>query len=88
MPIAIRTSPGSCLAIEGVKSPKTRSCYEYHPPRLSTKVRTAVGRQICAAGPVRSKNLKGKISSLPHPTEGKKKTRRIEPTGLTPVPAG
>ena len=37
---------------------------------------------------VRSKNLKGKISSLPHPTEGKKKTRRIEPTGLTPVPAG
>ena len=36
----------------------------------------------------RSKNLKGKISSLPPPTEGKKKTRRIEPTGLTPVPAG
>ena len=48
-PIAIRTAPGSCLAIEGVKSPKTRSCYEYHPPGPSKKVRTAVGRQICAA---------------------------------------
>jgi hypothetical protein len=32
VPIAIRTTLGSCLAIEGVKSPKTRSCYEYHPP--------------------------------------------------------
>jgi hypothetical protein len=51
VPIAIRTTPGSCLAIEGVKSPKTRSPYEYHPPGNSTKVRTAVGRQICAAGP-------------------------------------
>jgi hypothetical protein len=39
--------------------------------------------------PVASKQeLEGKISSLPPPTEGKKKTRRIEPTGLTPVPAG
>ena len=28
VPIAVRTTSGSCLAIEGVKSPKTRSYYE------------------------------------------------------------
>ena len=38
------------LVIEGVKSPQTRSCHEYHPPGLSKKVRAAVGRQICATG--------------------------------------
>jgi len=38
------------LLIDGVKSPKTRSDYEYHPLGRSKKVRTAVGRQICAAG--------------------------------------
>ena len=50
VPLAIRTAPGSCLGIEGVKSPNTRSRYEYRPPGLAKKVRTAVGRQICAAG--------------------------------------
>ena len=50
VPTAIRTTLGSCLAIEGVKSPKTRSCYDYRPPGPSKKVRTAVGRQILSAG--------------------------------------
>jgi hypothetical protein len=50
VPIAIRTTPGSCLAIEGVKSPKTPSWYEYHPPARSKTVRTAVGRSIFPAG--------------------------------------
>jgi len=49
VPIAIRTTLGSCLAIERVKSPKTRSCYEYHPPGRSKTVRTAVGRSIFPA---------------------------------------
>ncbi len=49
MPTAIRTTLGSCLAIEGVKSPKTRSCYEYHPPGRSKAVRTAVGRSVFPA---------------------------------------
>src|ERR1700739_2015835 len=49
VPIAIRTALGSCLAIEGVKSPKTRRCYEYHPPGRSKTVRTAVGRSIFRA---------------------------------------
>ena len=49
VPIAIRTTLGSCLAIEGVKSPKTRSCYEYRPPGRSKAVRTAVGRSIFPA---------------------------------------
>ena len=40
---------GKLFAIEGVKSPKTRSCYEYHPPGLSKTVRTAVGRSIFPA---------------------------------------
>src|SRR5437868_10083411 len=43
VPTAIRTTLGSCLAVEGVKSPKTRSCYEYHPLRRSKTMRTAVG---------------------------------------------
>jgi hypothetical protein len=38
------------LAIEGVKSPKTRSCYEHHPPGRSKTMRTAVGRSIFPAG--------------------------------------
>jgi hypothetical protein len=37
------------LAIEGVKSPKTRSFYEHHPPGRSKTVRTAVGRSIFPA---------------------------------------
>jgi hypothetical protein len=37
------------LVIEGLELLKTRSCYEYHPPGLSKKVRTAMGRQIFAA---------------------------------------
>jgi hypothetical protein len=51
-PIAIRTAPGSCLVIEGVKprTTITRSRYGQHSLGLSKKVRTAVGRQICAAG--------------------------------------
>jgi hypothetical protein len=50
VPTAIRTTLGSCLAIEGVKSPKkTRSRYEYHPPGRSKTVRTAVGRSIFPA---------------------------------------
>jgi hypothetical protein len=49
VPIAVRTALGSCLAIEGVKSPKTRSGYEYHPPGRSKTVRTAVGRSIFPA---------------------------------------
>src|SRR3984893_1625934 len=49
VPIAIRATAGRCLAIEGVKSPKTRSCYEYHPPGRSKTVRTAVGRSIFPA---------------------------------------
>jgi hypothetical protein len=49
VPIAIHTTSGSCLAIEGVKSTKTRSCYEYHPPGCSKTMRAAVGRSIFAA---------------------------------------
>jgi hypothetical protein len=49
VPIAIRTTLGSYLAIEGVKSPKTWSCYEYHSPGRSKTVRTAVGRSIFPA---------------------------------------
>ena len=49
LPFAIRTTAESCLAIEGVKSPKTRSCYEYHPAGRSKTVRTAVGRSIFPA---------------------------------------
>src|SRR5258708_11209844 len=49
VPTAIRTTLGSRLAIEGVKSPKTRSCYEYHPPGRSKTVRTAVGRAVFPA---------------------------------------
>jgi hypothetical protein len=41
---------GKLLVIERVKSPKTRSGHEYHPLGRSKKVRTAVGRPICAAG--------------------------------------
>jgi hypothetical protein len=49
VPTAIRTTSGSCLAVEGVKSPKNWSCYEYHPPGRSKTVRTAVGRSIFPA---------------------------------------
>ena len=49
VPTAIRTTLGNCLALEGVKSPKTRSLYEYHPPGRSKTVRTAVGRSIFPA---------------------------------------
>ena len=49
VPIAIRTTLGSYLAIERVKSPKTRSCYEYHSPGRPKTVRTAVGRSIFRA---------------------------------------
>jgi len=31
VPIAIRTTSGSCLATEGVKSTRNRSCYEHYP---------------------------------------------------------
>src|ERR1700726_372595 len=49
VPTAIRTTLGGCLAIEGVKLPKTRSCYEYHSTGRSKAVRTAVGRSIFPA---------------------------------------
>jgi hypothetical protein len=49
VPIAIRMTAGRCLVIEGVKSPKIRSFYEYHPPGRSKTVRTAVGRSIFPA---------------------------------------
>jgi hypothetical protein len=49
VPTAIRTALGSCLAIEGRQSPKTRSFYEHHPPGRSKTVRTAVGRSIFPA---------------------------------------
>ena len=49
VPIAIRTTREGCLAIEDVKSPKTRSCYDYRPPGRSKTVRTAVGRSIFPA---------------------------------------
>jgi hypothetical protein len=49
VPIATPTTLGSCLVIEGVKSPKTRSFYEHHPPGRSKTVRTAVGRSIFPA---------------------------------------
>src|SRR5882672_472809 len=41
--------PRKLLVIEGLELLKTRSCYEYHPPGLSKKVRTAMGRQIFTA---------------------------------------
>jgi hypothetical protein len=50
VPRAIRTTPGSCSLTEGVKSPKTRSCYECHPAGLSKTVRTAVGCSIFPEG--------------------------------------
>src|ERR1700745_3836037 len=50
VPRAIRTTPGSCLLTEGVKSLKTRSCYECHPAGLSKTVRTAVGCSIFPEG--------------------------------------
>ena len=49
-PTVTLATPGNYLVIEGFKTPKTRSCYEYHPVGCSKKVRTAVGRQIWAAG--------------------------------------
>jgi hypothetical protein len=41
--------PRKLLVTEGLDLLKTRSCYEYHPPGLSKKVRTAMGRQIFTA---------------------------------------
>ena len=41
--------PRKLLVTEGLELLKTRSCYEYHPPGLSKKVRTAMGRQIFTA---------------------------------------
>src|SRR5229473_2455449 len=41
--------PRKLLVIEGLELLKTRSCYEYHPPGVSKKVRTAMGRQIFTA---------------------------------------
>jgi hypothetical protein len=49
VPTATPTTLGSCLAIEGVKSPKTRSRYERHPLGHSKAERTAVGRSIFPA---------------------------------------
>jgi hypothetical protein len=49
-PTVIRTVPRNYLVIEGVKSQKTRSCYEYRPLGRSKKVRAAVGSQICEPG--------------------------------------
>ena len=48
-PTAVRTALGNYLAIEGVKSPRTRSCYECHPVGRSKTVRAAVGRSFCRA---------------------------------------
>src|ERR1019366_1202494 len=81
VPIATRTTLGSWLAIECVKSPKTRSCYEYHPPGRSKTVRTAVGRSIFPADGI------GRTSK-PAAGEGKPADRRArqgakeKPTGL------
>jgi hypothetical protein len=47
VPIAIRTLWEAVWRF--VKSPKTRSCYEHHPPGRSKTVRTAVGRSIFPA---------------------------------------
>jgi hypothetical protein len=49
VPIAIRATLGSCWRLRCVKPPKTRSCYEYHPPGPSKAVRTAMGRSIFPA---------------------------------------
>ena len=65
-PTAIRTASGSCLAIRSVRSPKTRSCYEYHPPGHSKTMRTAVGRSIFPAADF-------EVRSSPSTGEGEKR---------------
>ena len=82
VPTAIRTTLGSCLAIEGVKSPKTRSCYEHHPHGRSKTVRTAVGRSILSADGI------GRTSK-PAAGEGEPADRRARaPTRAKEKPAG
>jgi hypothetical protein len=82
-PTVIRTAPGNYLEIEGVKSQKIRSCYEYHPLGRSKKVRTAVGRQICAAGPrapsFENSEYEKHGQRLGVPAKAKRKTGRPEP---------
>src|SRR5258707_5451997 len=67
VPTAIRTTLRSCLAFEGVKSPKTRSCYEYHPPGRSKTVGTAVGRRDFWGGPMATTPCKAARASKNHP---------------------
>jgi hypothetical protein len=89
VPIAIRTTSGSCLAIQSVKSAKTRSCYEYHPPGRSKTVRAAVGRSIFPAdgiGPT-SKPAAGEGEQIAGPDRSKRKTCRREPAGPWARPA-
>jgi len=90
VPTAVRTTSGSCLATEGVKSPKTRSCYEYHPPGLSKTVRTAVGRSIFPAGGTGHISKAGAGKGEPADRgahQSRKKTRRVRSAGLRSVPA-
>src|SRR5258706_9766177 len=82
---------GKLLVIEGVESPKTRSCYEYPPLGRSKKVRTAVGRQICAAGArtlVQKSDHEKQGQQLGARAKAKRKTRRVEPAGLRICPSG
>jgi hypothetical protein len=58
----------------GPQTPKVG--YVRNPSGPSTKVRTAMGGQICAPG--KSGNLKGRISTLPHPPDPKEKPARLK----------
>ena len=77
------------LFIEGHQITGNRSCYEYHPPGPSKKVRTAVGRSIFPADSFSrtSKPAAGEGGSTDCracPIE--RKTRRVEAAGLRPSP--
>ena len=81
VPTTIRTTLGSCLAIEGVKSPKTRSCYEHHPPWTFKDGANGGGPRGFPGRRNRShletSGRRGRASRSPGPTRAKEK-----PTGL------
>jgi hypothetical protein len=73
--------------IEGVTSPKTRSCYEYHPPGLSRCERWWAARFSRPAKSVAPRNQRPerKSQQIAGPDKSQGKTHRVEAAGSRPL---
>jgi hypothetical protein len=92
VPIAIRTTSGSCSAIEDVKSPKIRSCVVMSIISLDIQRRceqrwaARFARRVPPSAPHEHIDEKPN-QQLALPGKTKKKTRRAKAAGLKSAPA-